>query len=310
MTKLTTLSGAAVSGAMFGTMQYGGKADAAASDAMYAQCRAAGVNAFDTAFLYTGGQSETILGRQIATERDHVFVATKAAYDRPATPENLGHSVEQSRQRLGIDVIDLLYQHRWDGSTDLRVTFEALAELQHSGKVRYLGVSNYAAWQVMKAQGVAASLGTRIDAIQPMYNLVKRQAEVELLPMAQDQGIAVFPYSPLGGGLLTGKYASGGAGRLTEDARYGVRYGQGWMHEAAARLHALAQERSTAPETLAVAWAARHPGVTAPIISASAPDQLAVSLAGAALVLDDADYAALSALSPTPPPATDRIEEQ
>ncbi len=310
MTQMTTLAGTALSSLMFGTMQYGGKADAAASDAMYAQCRAAGFNAFDTAFLYTGGQSETILGRQIASERDQVFVATKAAYDRPATRANLIESVDTSRKRMGLEVIDLLYLHRFDDATPLDETIGALAQLQAGGAVRYLGVSNFAAWQVMKAQALAAAHGTRIDAIQPMYSLVKRQAEVELLPMAQAEQIAVFPYSPLGGGLLTGKYVSGGSGRLTEDSRYAARYAPGWMHDAARGLADLADARGAAPETLAVAWAARHPGVTGPIVSASAPEQLGVSLAAAGFEIDDALYAAVSALSPAPPPATDRIEEQ
>ncbi|KNG94914.1 aldo/keto reductase [Pseudaestuariivita atlantica] len=308
MTDLATPDGTPLSPLAFGTMQFGGKADAQASAAMYAMCREAGITHFDTAHVYTGGASEKILGQLVVHEREAVFIASKVAYDHPATAELLTERVDASRLRLGIDTIDLLYLHRWDSATDLRITFEALAGLQAKGAIRHIGVSNYAAWQVMKAQAVAASLGTRIDAIQPMYNLVKRQAEVELLPMARDQGIAVFPYSPLGGGLLTGKYAQGGRGRLTEDDRYAARYASDWMQDTARALAERAGAAGIAPETLAVAWAARHPAVTAPIISASDPAQLGVSLAGAA-PLDDATYAALSALSPTPPPATDRSDE-
>jgi aryl-alcohol dehydrogenase-like predicted oxidoreductase len=143
-----------------------------------------------------------------------------------------------------------------------------------------------------------------------MYNLVKRQAEVEILPMADDLGILVAPYSPLGGGLLTGKYGAGGSGRLSEDDRYAARYGQAQMHEAAQGLTKIAQEAGLHPATLAVAWAARHPTGPSPIISARSVEQLQPSLDALNFEMSDELYARLSALSPTPPPATDRLEEQ
>ena len=143
-----------------------------------------------------------------------------------------------------------------------------------------------------------------------MYSLVKRQAEVEMLPMADDLGILVAPYSPLGGGLLTGKYAAGGAGRLTEDTRYAARYGQSVMHEAAKGLTAVADDLGIAPATLAVAWVMSHPTEPSPIISARNVEQLAPSLAALDFDMSADLYARLSALSPTPPPATDRLEEQ
>ncbi len=161
----------------------------------------------------------------------------------------------------------------------------------------------------MKAQSVAAEFGTRIDIIQPMYSLVKRQAEVEILPMAQAEGVSVASYSPLGAGLLTGKDATVGSGRLAADARYAARYGQSWMHDTAAGLAGLASKMGHHPATLAVAWAAHHPAVTAPIISARNTAQLAPSLEALDVSLSDADHAAISVLSPTPPPATDRLEE-
>ncbi|MEO0390072.1 MAG: aldo/keto reductase, partial [Pseudomonadota bacterium] len=140
-------------------------------------------------------------------------------------------------------------------------------------------------------------------------SLVKRQAEVELLPMCMDQGIMAVPYSPLGGGLLTGKYAHGGAGRLTEDDRYAARYGLGWMHDTARRLADLADARGVHPATLAVAWAAAHEARPSPIVSARNAAQLAPSVAAEAAKMDAALYAEITALSVTPPPATDRIEE-
>ena len=309
MTQLMTRDGTPVSRFAFGTMQFGGKADAEASQAMFEACRAAGINHFDTAVGYTDGASETILGPMIKTGRDSLFVATKVGYMGGAGGDNIRAQFDRSRKQLNEDAVDLLYMHRFDDATPLEETFSALAELQSTGAIRYIGVSNYAAWQVMKAQGVARRLGTRIDAIQPMYNLVKRQAEVEIFPVSTDQDITIFPYSPLGGGLLTGKYGKGGAGRLAEDDRYNARYGQGWMHDCAAKLADLAAELGEDPATLAVAWAARHPSRPHPIISARSADQLAPSLAGTRFAMDDALYRRITALSITPPPATDRLEE-
>lgn len=218
MTQLSTLGGATLSPLCFGTMQFGGTADAGASRAMFDACRAAGVNHFDTAHVYTGGASETLLGQFIKGERDNIYVATKLAYTGGAGKENINATFAASQKRLQLDCIDLLYLHRFDPDTPLGEAFEALARLQQSGKIRHIGVSNYAAWQVMKAQGVATAMGTCIDMIQPMYSLVKRQAEVELLPMAKSEGIGVAAYSPLGAGLLTGKDIRRGDGRLPQIA--------------------------------------------------------------------------------------------
>ena len=292
----------------FGTMQWGGKADAAASRSLFEACLDAAITDFDTACGYTDGMAETLLG-QFAKGHDTLNIATKVAYFGGAGRDNIIRQFDGSRKRLNRDQVDLLYIHRWDADTALEETIGTLAELQSKGQIRQIGLSNCAAWQVMKAQAVAATLGTRIDAMQPMYNLVKRQAEVELLPMAMDQGIKVIPYSPLGGGLLTGKYASGGTGRLTTDERYAARYGPPHMHRAAADLSALAATRGIHPATLAVAWVAAHPARPSPIISAHSVAQLAPSLAAVTFDMTAALYADLCALSPTPPPATDRLEE-
>ncbi|ASP18973.1 L-glyceraldehyde 3-phosphate reductase [Antarctobacter heliothermus] len=306
---LTTISGDTPAPFAFGCMQFGGRASETDSRAMFDACRTASIRHFDTAYVYTDGQSEQMLGRFAAAERDNLFIASKAKFTGGASRDNILASLDESRSRLNMEVIDLYYMHRWDGDTPLEDTFETLAALQSDGKIRYVGVSNYAAWQVMKAQAVAATFGTRIDVIQPMYNLVKRQAEVEILPMCASEGILPVPYSPLGGGLLTGKYAGGGTGRLTEDSRYASRYGRPEMHATAQALADLARELGTDPATLAVAWVAAHPAGPAPILSARTAEQLAPSLAGMTCAMDDALYARLSALSPTPPPATDRLEE-
>ncbi|WP_281856058.1 aldo/keto reductase [Litoreibacter halocynthiae] len=310
MIHLTTANGAPASKLCFGTMQFGGKADIVASQSMYEDCRTAGVNFFDTAYVYTGGQSETMLGRFVQSERDDVLIATKIAYDKPTTKANVLQSFEESRSRMKVDMIDLLYLHRFDPQTPLQDSFEALAELREDGLIRYIGISNFAAWQVMKAAQVARDLGTTVDVLQPMYNLVKRQAEVEILPACADQGIAVVPYSPLGGGLLTGKYASDeAAGRLIDDTRYNARYNVPWMHEAAAALPALAAKHGTDAATLAVAWVAKNAKVASPIISARSSEQLAPSLAALDFEMSDALYDEVTTLSQTPPPATDRLEE-
>jgi aryl-alcohol dehydrogenase-like predicted oxidoreductase len=307
---LTSPDGTPASRLAFGTMQFGGRADATQSQHMFEACIDAGITHFDTAHIYTDGASETLLGRFIQDRRDGLIIATKAAYDGGATRENILASAQTSRQRMQIDTLDVLYLHRFDPTTDMAESFAAFADLKARGHIRHIGLSNFAAWQVVKAANIAERFDLGISVIQPMYNLVKRQAEVEILPMADDLGILVAPYSPLGGGLLTGKYAQGGAGRLTEDDRYGARYGQDVMHTAAQGLKDLAAAHDIPPATLAVAWAAHHPTGPSPIISARTVDQLQPSLDALTFAMPPDLYAQIAALSPTPAPATDRTEEQ
>lgn len=295
----------------FGAMQFGGTASAADAAELYAACRAAGITHFDTAHAYTNGASERLLGDLVRPERAAVFVATKAGYVGGSSRQNILSTFDESRQRLQQDHVDLLYLHRFDDATPLEETFETLAKLQSDGLITHIGASNFAAWQVMKAQAVAAKLGTSISHIQPMYNLVKRQAEVEILPMAQAEGLVPCTYSPLGGGLLTGKYSADAQteGRLATDHRYAARYGLPQMHKAAQDLAALAADLGVHPATLAVAWVLQHPAAPLPILSARNAAQLAPSLAAINYALDAETYAKLQALFPAPPPATDRIEE-
>ncbi|MFC3613663.1 aldo/keto reductase [Lutimaribacter marinistellae] len=301
--------GTPVSRFAFGTMQFGGRADALQSEAMYNNARAAGITHFDTAYVYTDGASEEMLGRMIAAEREQLLIATKVGYSGGAGAANLRAQFEQSRKRLDLDMVDVLYLHRFDPDTELGETMDFFAEARMAGQIRYVGLSNFAAWQAMKAQAEAQARGFQIAIMQPMYNLVKRQAEVEILPMCADQGIAVAPYSPLGGGLLTGKYAKGGAGRLSEDDRYATRYGEQWMKEAARGLAQMAEELDTDPATLAVAWVASAPWRPTPIVSARSAEQLAPSLSALDFEMSDDLRARISALGRTPPPATDRLEE-
>jgi len=191
-----TSSGNPASSFAFGTMQFGVGTSEEASQGIYEASRNAGLNVFDTAYGYTEGLSEQILGKLIAQERDDILLMTKCAHPAPSTAQNLISQFDESRKRLNQDLIDVLFLHRWDDETPLEESFETLAGFRDAGQIRSIGVSNFSAWQVMKAQNVAQSFGLSIDVIQPMYNLVKRQVEVEILPMAADQNMAVTPYSP------------------------------------------------------------------------------------------------------------------
>ena len=306
---ITTPNGQMTSRFSFGTMQWGLQADADEARALYDACRAVGINHFDTANMYCGGKSEELLGKFASHEREDLLVATKVGYDGGAGRENLLVQFDKSRMRLAMDMVDILYLHRFDPETPIEETLETFAMLHNDGKIRFFGLSNFAAWQVVHAIHEARRFDLMISMMQPMYSLVKRQAEVEILPMCAEMNIKVASYSPLGGGLLTGKYAFGGTGRLSENHRYATRYGQDYMHDAAKGLTQLGQDIGLHPATLAVAWAGRHWSNPIPIISARSVSQLNPSLAALDLDMDDELYARLSKLTPTPPPATDRIEE-
>jgi aryl-alcohol dehydrogenase-like predicted oxidoreductase len=304
----------------FGTMSFGGDADRDESARMFAACRDAGIDHFDTADVYNSGRSEEILGELIAECRDEVVLATKAYFPTGSGPNDRGSSryhlvraVEASLRRLGTDRIDLFYLHRFDDVTALDETMRALDDLVRAGKILYPAASNFAAWQVMKAQGVArAGRLAPIAALQPMYNLLKRQAESEILPMAASERIAVFPYSPLAGGLLSGKYgpdARPESGRVVDNKMYGTRYGAASNFEIAGAFTELAREVGQHPVTLAVAWVASHPAVTAPLLGARNLDQLRPALAAADVDMTGELRDRISALSPAPAPATDRNEE-
>lgn len=314
-------TGIMVSKLCFGTMTFGAEADEAESAAMFKACLAAGVNFFDCADIYAGGRSEEILGRLVRTCRDKVVITSKTYFRSSDDVNGMGasrlhimSSIERSLRRLGTDRIDVYFIHRFDDKTPLEETFRALDDLVRQGKILYTGVSNFAAWQIEKALGVTAAAGmTSIHCVQPMYNLVKRQVESEILPMAMAEKLGVMTYSPLGGGLLSGKYAPDkrpDAGRLTIHKIYQTRYADELNYDIAARFTALAAKKGKPPAALAVAWAASHPAVTSAIIGARNCDQLKDSLAAADIKMTDALRAEISSLSPEPAPATDRNEER
>ena len=319
--RLLGRTGIRVSRLCFGTMSFGDVADEATSAAMYRRCREAGINFFDCANAYSAGRSEEILGGLIAAERDRIVLTSKVGFpmgtdpnDRGLSRRHIRSSVEASLKRLRTDRLDVLFAHTFDPDTPIDETLRALDLLVRQGKVLSTGASNWAAWQIAKALGISVFHELpAFSCVQPMYNLVKRQAEVEILPLARAEALGVITYSPLGGGLLTGKYGVGKRperGRLVENDMYSARYGAGSYYETAERFVAYAEELGVHPVTLAVSWVAHHPAVTAPIIGARDVRQLERSLAAADHTIDGEVYAELSALSPTPPPATDRTEEQ
>jgi aryl-alcohol dehydrogenase-like predicted oxidoreductase len=314
-------AGVKVSRLCFGTMSFGGDADEDTSAALFHRCREMGINFFDCANVYQRGKAEEILGRLIADCRDEVVITSKVYFPMGedvnasgATRYHIVNAVEQSLERLNTDRIDVYFIHRFDDTTALEETLRALDDLVHQGKILYPAASNFAAWQVAKALGISAREGwARFECLQPMYNLVKRQAEVEILPMALSEKLAVIPYSPLGGGLLTGKYSSGNKpeiGRLNENKMYQVRYGEEWIARTTEGFSQLAKELGYDPASLAVAWVGAHPAVTAPIIGARNLEQLEGSLKSLEIDMTPELWARVAALSPTPPPATDRNEER
>ena len=317
--RLLGRTGVQVSQLCFGTMSFGGDADEAAAAAMYRACRDAGINFFDSANNYNQGRAEELLGKLMRGEREDLVVATKCfnptSADRNARGGSRRHvvrAVEASLKRLQTDRIDVLFLHQADPMTPLEETLRAFDDLVRQGKVVYPGLSNHAAWQTQQALDLQSRHGwAPLQVIQPMYNLVKRQAEVEILPMAQANGIGVIPYSPGGGGLLTGKYQDKASqGRIATNKMYTERYGEPWMHEVAGRFAAFCRARGLHPMSVAVAWVGAHPAVTAPIIGARSVEQLRASLDSVSVRMTPELHAEIAALSRTPPPATDRLEEQ
>ncbi|MFZ5916283.1 MAG: aldo/keto reductase [Chloroflexota bacterium] len=314
-------TGVQVSRLCMGTMSFGDPADESTSAALFRRCREVGINFFDTANVYNGGRSEEILGKLIADCRDQIVLASKVHFPtgddinaRGLSRRHIVLAVEASLRRLGTDRLDLYFLHGFDERTPVDETLRALDDLVRQGKILYPAVSNWAAWQIAKALGISACQRlARLECIQPMYNLVKRQAEVEILPLALSEQVAVISYSPLGGGLLSGKYGRAHRpeqGRLVENPMYERRYGLPVYYQIAERFTAHARERGLHPASLAVAWVMSHPAITAPIVGARDVAQLEASLAALTVPMTPEWRAEISALSVEPPPATDRLEEK
>ena len=206
------------------------------------------------------------------------------------------------------DRIDLYFLHHLDEDTDMEDSLRALEDLVRQGKILYPAASNFAAWQIMKARAISAREGwSPFRCIEPMYNLLKRQAEVEVLPMADSEKLGVITYGPLAGGLLTGKYMqSVSTGRFLENKGYQKRYSDPSMQETVKKFSRFAEEHGYRTAALAVAWVSHHPAVTAPIIGARSTEQLEDSLKALEIDMTPELYREIGSLSVTPPSASDR----
>ncbi|MFN2154555.1 MAG: aldo/keto reductase [Anaerolineae bacterium] len=314
-------TGMQVSKLCFGTMSFGREADQETAAAMFHRCRDIGINFFDTANVYSAGQSEEMLGKLIQGSREELVITSKfssAMGDdvnaQGASRRHIVRAVEASLKRLDTEWIDVYFVHKFDVVTPMETTLRALDDLVHQGKILHPAVSNWAAWQIAKALGISALEGLAPFAcIQPMYNLVKRQAEVEILPLAQSEQMGVITYSPLGGGLLTGKYGvdhKPDQGRLVENDMYMKRYGPDVYYQIADDFTVHARAKGVSPVSLAVAWVMAHPAVTAPIIGARNLEQLEGSLGALDIDMTPEWREQISSISITPPPPTDRLETQ
>lgn len=330
-------SGLRVSAMTLGTMGFGGtgwarpvgRIDLEGARKQVAMARDAGVNLFDTADAYSDGLSEEILGRALGKDRDEVLVATKVRFPMGTGPNDAGlsrhhimRSCDASLRRLGTDHIDLYQVHEWDGHTPLRETLEALDDLVRAGKVRYVGCSNYAAWHMMKALWTADRHGfTPFVSTQVYYSALTRDIEHEIVPACIDQGLGILVWSPIAGGLLSGKYRRGvdapeGSRHLTEwseppvddeDRLYGI----------IDTLIAIGDDHGVSAAQVALAYTMSRPGVTSLVIGARTEQQLADNLAAAELTLSAEEVERLEAVSATPLPypfwhhlnAADRLSE-
>jgi aryl-alcohol dehydrogenase-like predicted oxidoreductase len=289
-------TGLRVSRLCLGTMTFGLQCDEAASVAILDRAAAGGVTFLDTADVYplggsldTVGRTEDILGRWLQGRRHEFVVATKCAgamgarpWDRGASRKHVLDAIEGSLRRLRTDYVDLYQLHHPDPETPIDETLRALDDVVRAGKARYVGCSNFPAWQVARALGRSEVLGAaRFDSVQPRYNLLFRQIERELLPLCQLEGLGVIPYNPLAGGFLSGKHrrdAGPTAGTRftlgTAAERYQARYWHAREFATVEALLPLAREAGMPLARLALAWVLAHPAVTAPIVGASRPAQL------------------------------------
>jgi aryl-alcohol dehydrogenase-like predicted oxidoreductase len=289
-------TGLRVSRLCLGTMTFGLQCDEAASVAILDRAAAGGITFLDTADVYplggsldTVGRTEDILGRWLQGRRHEFVVATKCAgamgarpWDRGASRKHVLDAIEGSLRRLRTDYVDLYQLHHPDPETPIDETLRALDDVVRAGKARYVGCSNFPAWQVARALGRSEVLGAaRFDSVQPRYNLLFRQIERELLPLCQVEGLGVIPYNPLAGGFLSGKHhrdAGPTAGTRftlgTAAERYQERYWHAREFATVEALLPLAREAGMPLARLALAWVLAHPAITAPIVGASRPAQL------------------------------------
>lgn len=289
-------SGLKVSVVGLGTNAFGSRAGDEATKEVLAAAVDQGITLIDTADNYSGGQSETLIGNILGDRRHQVLLATKAGLPAGPGPNDRGSGrlhlmaqVEQSLRRLKTDYIDLFQIHTFDEGTPLLETLQTLDDLVRAGKVRYIGASNYRAWELMKALAESERLHLeRFISVQPSYSLADRVPEAELIPCCLDQGVGLIAYFPLAGGLLTGKYRVGEApppgSRAVTTPAFGQRLLKDTERMALAEgVAALARELNVTPSQLALRWLIQQPGVASAIAGATRADQV-VDNAGAVSV--------------------------
>lgn len=307
-------TGLLVSELCLGTMTFGNEADEAASQAIMDHALNMGINFFDSAHNYNKGETERIVGRWLGPHRHEIILTSKVFFpadggrnDQGLSRWNILKSVEESLRRLQTDYIDILYLHHWDDFVDIEQSLTAAGDLVRQGKVIYCGVSNFAAWQLMKAIAIADKRNLPpLVCMQPMYSLLKRQAEVELFPLAAHEQLAVCPYNAIGAGMLTGKYLEGGKGRITETEMYRQRYANPVYDKVVRRFVRYAQKKRVSPAALAAAWVMAHPIVTSTILGARNLEQFSDTLGCLDIRLTAKQRAEITLLSVDPPSATDR----
>ena len=316
--RLLGRSGLKVSTITMGTMTFGpnkggavGSVELKDAKRQVDQCLAAGVNLFDTANVYSRGASEEILGAALGKKRKDVLIATKVRFGMGDGPNDRGLSryhiinqCEASLKRMGTDWIDLYQVHQWDGMTPLEETMEALDTLVREGKVRYVGCSNFSGWHIMKALGVARA-DSRVPFVsqQIHYTLQAREAEYELVPVSLDQGLGILVWSPIAGGLLSGKFRRS-AKKGPEGSRH---FGRKWreppiydeekLFDIVDVLLAVGKKHGCSAARVALAWLLHQPGVTSVIAGGRTKEQFSDNLAAADLKLDKNDLAKLDAAS-------------
>ena len=316
-------TGLRVSALSFGVMTFGGSrsyffrsvGDTEVEEArrQVDTCLDAGVNLFDTADVYSNGASEEILGQALGTRRPEVILATKlhglmgGVNDTGQSRHHIIRAVEASLRRLGTDYIDLLQVHGFDQRTDLQETLRALDDLVHSGKVRYIGCSNYSAWHLMKAIGISEREHLeRFASVQAYYSLVARELEFDIVPCCIDQNVGILVWSPLSGGFLTGKVRRGHAPPAgSRTAAWGPPGGLADPEGALDTVEVLveiAEQRGVTPTQVALNWLLAKPGVSSLIVGARTNDQLTDSLGACDWALDVEEVARLDLVSAVRPP--------
>jgi aryl-alcohol dehydrogenase-like predicted oxidoreductase len=317
-------TGLAVSELCLGAMTFGNQPsgifqhdlDQEGSTALVRQALDAGINFIDTANLYTGGQSEEFVGgalRSLGIARDRIVIATKGMGPMGSGPNDAGagryhllHQIDASLARLGLDHVDLYQIHGWDPHCGMEETLRALEDIVRSGRARYVGVSNWAAWQITKALGICERRGwDKFVSLQALYTAANRELERELVPMLRSEGLGLMVWSPLAGGLLSGKYARGEGGAAEGEGRRAKldfpRTDKALAFALVDAMRPMAEARDVSIAAIAIAWLLHQDVVSSVIVGARRPDQLAQNLAASDIELTAAELAALDRLGAPEP---------